>query len=152
MNLSGRIMKRKDFSQIGHPKNTWAHDVFGQEVNVYAVASGRKGYTCLGCKNDMEAVRFTDQDHASYFRHVPHDQAKTQFVCTYSDETYRHRVAKEILHRLKCIKVPAVWKYPPRGNTSPPALLERAAMVEASTVHNEFFFFEDEQGSVKWSN
>lgn len=99
----------------------------------------------------MEAVQFKDPRHASYFRHQPRDLAPGETKCTYLDETHRHKVAKEILQRLKSIKVPVVHKYPPKGQDGVPMVVRKAQVIDAVTVRNEVYFFEDENGLVQWS-
>lgn len=99
----------------------------------------------------MEAVQFKDPRHASYFRHQPRDLAIGETKCTYSDETHRHKVAKEILQRIKRIKVPTIHKYPPKGHEGEPMVLKKSSWVEAETVRNEIYFFENEAGAVQWS-
>ena len=141
-------MRQEDTTHI---QNTWAKDVTGKPVHIAKAPSGRKGYFCLGCSKDMEAVQFKDPRHASYFRHQPRDLAIGETKCTYSDETHRHKVAKEILQRIKRIKVPTIHKYPPKGHEGEPMVLKKSSWVEAETVRNEIYFFENEAGAVQWS-
>lgn len=138
-------------NDLAHVQNTWAKDVKGTPVHISVAPSGRKGYFCLGCSKDMEAVQFKDPGHASYFRHQARDATTGERKCTYSDETHRHKIAKEILQRIKCIKVPAVHKYPPQGASGRPMVLQRARVIEAVTVRNELYFFEDMNGVINWS-
>ena len=99
----------------------------------------------------MQAVHRKNPLHRSYFRHDPKDQAKAEFKCTYSDETHRHKLAKEILQRIKQIKVPSVSKYPPKGMDGPPMQISRPRVIQAHEVRNEMYFFETNAGTVQWS-
>ncbi|MDR7047343.1 putative nucleic acid-binding Zn-ribbon protein [Dyadobacter sp. BE34] len=84
--------------------------------------------------------------------HFAHDPKETAIKgkCTYSDETFRHKVAKEILQMLKSIKVPPLRKFPPSGVDGLPNLIRESWVVEADTVAIEMPFFENEAGEIKW--
>lgn len=99
----------------------------------------------------MQAVHQYIPPEKHYYRHHVRDLPKTEVKCTYSDEKHRHRLGKEFLQELRCIKVPTVCKFPPRGIDGPPMVLEEAQTVRAFTVHVEWYFFETEDGQVKWS-
>ncbi|XOV91510.1 MAG: hypothetical protein ACFHWX_15005 [Bacteroidota bacterium] len=133
--------------QTDHTNNEYALTAEDKEIYITDAPSGRKGYYCLGCKKEMQAVRSKDPKRRSYFRHDP------KFVdpnkkCTYSDETYRHKLAKEILDRIKSIKVPTVKKYPPKGVDGPPNILIEPKLVKAHEVLIERQFFESDDGEV----
>ncbi|MCI1752989.1 MAG: hypothetical protein LKM36_09020 [Flavobacteriales bacterium] len=134
-----------------HTQNTWANDVTGKPIHITAAPSGRRGYFCLGCANAMQAVKSGSPFRASYFRHDPKGLPKNQVKCTYSDETHRHVVAKEILQRLKTIKVPVLNKYAPPDMEGPPMLLMKPHFVIADQVRNELYFYEMPDGQVGWS-
>ena len=134
-----------------HVQNTWAKSVTGKPIHISDAPSGRKGYFCLGCSKDMESVQYKNPLHASYFRHQPRDLVIGETKCTFSDETHRHKIAKEILQRIKKIKVPTVHKYPPEGQDGAPMVLKKPDWVEAETVRNELYFFETSAGKVEWS-
>ena len=74
------------------------------------VKSGKHGYRCLQCGGELVAKKH--KDRLDHFAHDPKDVSRLG-KCTYSDETYRHKIAKEILQRIKQIKVPALYKLPP---------------------------------------
>lgn len=118
----------------------------GQEVEIIDAESGR-GYTCIGCGKEMQAVRFSDPNHLSYFRHHP-DGVKKGRECTWSDETYRHKIAKEILVRLRKIKVPAVKKFPASGDGQA-MIIRKRRYVSAHHVDSEVYFFHDKQGILQ---
>src|SRR5688572_3290010 len=106
-------------------QNTWANDVTGNPIHVRDTKSGRNGYFCQGkeCQRELVAVHREIPRHSWHFRHDAKDRAVAGFKCTYSDETHRHQIAKEILQRIRHIKVPSVCKYPPKGVDGPPMVL-----------------------------
>lgn len=127
--------------------NVYCYDIKDDIKHVSEVESGRKGYFCLGCKRELQAVISKKVNRVSYFRHDP-KAVKAGEKCTYRDETHRHKLAKDILQRLKRIKVPALYKYPPRGEDGHAILLEQTRFIEAHTVENELTFYEDLNGDV----
>lgn len=130
-------------------QNRYANNVQSTPIYIDDAESGRKGYYCMGCTREMEAVKTKIVDRASYFRHyVKKNSPKNR--CTYSDKTYRHKLAKENLLTNKRIKVPAVYKY--SNNDSDPAIfIKPAKIIEAQTVHGKLSFYEDESGNIKWT-
>lgn len=131
--------------------NVWADTVTGESIHISDAKSGKKGYYCKGCKKEMQAVKARIQYRMSYFRHDP-VAVKGEKKCTYSDETFRHKLAKELLLLLKHIKVPAVYKYPPKGIDGLKFLIKEAELIEAYSVRTEQIFYEDESGSIKWGS
>lgn len=88
--------------------NVYANNVKGKVIHISEACSGRKGYFCLGCERELQAIISKIENRISYVRHDL-KAVKNQKKCTYSDETYRHKLAKEILQRIKKIKVPVVY-------------------------------------------
>jgi len=129
--------------------NVYALNVKEQIIHVSEAESGRKGYLCLGCQNDLEAVKSKTGKKVDFFRHVPRD-VKGEKTCTYRDETYRHKLAKEILQRIMEVKVPAVYKFPPKGSEGLANSIREAELVRAFSVGIERTFYEDEFGEIKW--
>lgn len=129
--------------------NVYAYNIKWDGIHISEAISGKKGYYCLGCKREMQAVKSSIIGRLSYFRHDA-TSVKGQPRCTYSDETYRHQIAKEILSRLKKIKVPAVYKYPPIESNNKAYLLSEATTIEAHSVGNERTFYEDENGQIHY--
>jgi len=130
--------------------NDWAKNVKGEHLFIDSVESGRKGYFCIGCDKQMEAVKKKNINHRSYFRHVPVDIAKDEKPCTFSNRQYRETLATDILQRVKTIKVPNVYKYPSRGEDGAPMLLEKAKFVTAKKVKSQLTFYEDSNGALKY--
>uniref|UniRef100_UPI00404AE8F5 hypothetical protein n=1 Tax=Gelidibacter sp. TaxID=2018083 RepID=UPI00404AE8F5 len=131
--------------------NDWAKNVKGNHLFIDNAISGRKGYFCIGCDKEMDAViKKKNPNHRSYFRHVPVDIAKDEKPCTFSNREYRETLATDILQRLKSIKVPNLYKYPPRGVEGIPILLEKAKYITANKVKSQLTFYEDSEGAVKF--
>lgn len=132
-----------------HIDNVYALNLQDEEVFIGDVERGRKGYFCIGCKREMQAVKPKTASIRPYFRHDV-KALKDGKKCTYSDETYRHKLAKEILQINKKIKVPTVYKYPPKGVDGWPNLISEAKIVEAHSVGIERYFYEDENGRISF--
>lgn len=129
-------------------QNIFASDVKGNPIYIDDAISGRKGYFCLGCEREMQAVKSIIRGRKSYFRHdVEANKAKGK--CTYSDETYRHKLAKEALQLSKRIKVPAILKYHPT-NEGDALLIKPSHYIEAHSVSVEIPFYETDDGEVRW--
>ncbi|GAB3049082.1 competence protein CoiA family protein [Spirosoma pulveris] len=121
----------------------------GRRIHISQVESGRKGYVCLGCGQGMIANKGRVYEH--HFKHDPLDVSR-KGKCTYSDETERHRVGKEILQRLRRVKVPVLRKYPPPGFDGKAIKLQDACFVEAASVENELHFYEMPTGEIQYSS
>lgn len=136
------------------PKETetdWALTLKQEYIHIDEAESGRKGYFCLGCGKEMEGViQKKDPTRQSYFRHSTHDVKRNLEKCVVANRNYRERIAEQILHRLKKIKVPAVIKYPPKGKEGPPILLQKLREIVASKVKSQLSFYEDENGEIQW--
>ncbi|MBP6913811.1 MAG: hypothetical protein KA841_02440 [Chitinophagales bacterium] len=131
--------------------NVYALTIKGDVIHASEATSGRQGYYCLGCKKEMQAVRSKKSNRIDYFRHDPKGVVN-EAKCTYSDETYRHKLAKEILQRLKRIKVPAVYKYPPKNQDGLANLLEESKYIDAAHIGIETTFYEDESGVIHYGS
>lgn len=131
--------------------NTYAYDHAFQRIHVSQAKSGRRGYYCMGCEKEMQAVKQSNEERRSYFRHDAKDVDPNN-KCTYRDEDYRHKLAKEILERLKLIKVPSVYKYPPPNVEGGRNLLEKSKFIKAFRVEIEKSFYEDDSGQIQFGN
>lgn len=129
-------------------QNEYAKNVKGEHIFILEAESGRKGYWCMGCGEEMEAVRRTKNiHHKSYFRHCAKD-VEIERKCTFSNQDYRHRLAIDILQRTKRIKVPNLYKYAP--DDSQAILLEETKFIEAHSVRAELTFYENDEAEVHW--
>ena len=131
-------------------QNVYANNVRMEEIHISKAESGRKGYFCQGCQKEMQAVISRLPNRISYFRH-DYNAIKGLPKCTYSDETYRHKLAKQLLIALKRVKVPALYKYPPKDIGGVPMFLSEPKFIEAEYVRPELYFYENEMGEVRWS-
>lgn len=126
-------------------KNVYAYNIKNIVKYISEVESGRKGYYCIGCGKEMQARKGDILMH--HFSHDPKD-VQNLGKCSYSDETYRHQLAKEILQRIKQIKVPSLYKYPPEGIDGKPNKLKDTEFIHADSVSIELTFYEDEAGRI----
>jgi archaellum component FlaC len=141
------VQASKTLMETLHDNNVYAHNRARNIKHISEVASGKKGYRCMGCACEMVAKKGTVIAH--HFAHDPKD-VERQGKCYFSDETYRHGVAKDTLLLLKQIKVPAVYKYPPTGHEGRAVKLAEATLVVAHRIEIEMPFYEVEDGTVKW--
>ena len=89
-------------------QNVYAYDCHRDVRHISEVESGKNGYHCIGCSYEMIARKGPLRQN--HFSHAPRNLLD-KVECTYSDETYRHKLAKEILQREKKIRVPAVYVF-----------------------------------------
>ncbi|WP_417353195.1 hypothetical protein [Flavobacterium alkalisoli] len=128
-------------------QNEYARDVEGTIRYILEVERGKKGYWCLGCGEEMQAVHRTIEGYRPYFRHDASDVSKVR-KCTYSSEQARRFLVMDILARTKRIKVPKVYKYAPDGDSK--VLLMESRFIEAASVRGNLIFYEDNEGSLCW--
>ncbi|MFD3003101.1 hypothetical protein ACFS7Z_22250 [Pontibacter toksunensis] len=117
----------------------------GEVLHITLAHTGAKGFYCIGCNSAMIPYFGKRQPH---FKHHPNDIDKSQ-ECTWSDETYRHKIAKEILQRLKEIKVPKVSIAVPKEYGGGSVTIAPPQIVRASSVAIERYIYEDEYGQVR---
>lgn len=129
-------------------QNVFALNSEFKEIHISEAKSGRQGYFCIGCKREMQAVKTLIPGRMSYFRHDHNASSGTK--CTYSDETYRHKVAKEILLQKKYVKVPSVIKYPSDKISGNPMLISNATVIYAHRVRSEIIIYENDFGEIIW--
>ena len=130
------------------PDNDWANDIKDNPIHITQAESGLKGYYCMGCNKEMQAVKMKNPNHQSYFRHHIKDIDTSKIECVHASKEYRERLAYFYFMRTKQIKVPAVYKYPPKGEEGIPILLQEAKTIVAHRVEREVTFFEDEEGTI----
>lgn len=119
----------------------------GAEVHINQASSGR-GYICIGCSRDMQAVRHKLIGYTDFFRHDA-KYVEQSNKCTFSDHIYRKGVAISSLLLEKRIKVPAIRKYSPTDPNAPPMEIEPVQFRYATTVKTNLLFYEDENGEIK---
>lgn len=140
-------------NEDSHIDNVYAFDENFKELYIGDVAyldrGIKKNYFCLGCKRQMQAVK-PQTKRKQHFRHHT-DRTLIKNNCSYRDETHRHLLAKENAKDLKRIKVPAVYKYSSNENEHQAFLINEAEFIEAHTVLNEHYIYENEYGEIKIS-
>lgn len=127
--------------------NFWAENSKHEPIHISDAISGKKGYFCPRCDAELQAKKGVERIH--HYAHDPTDR-KIKGKCDYSDETYRHKVAKEILQRILKIKVPSLIKLAPEGVEGIPMVIRAARTIEASSAKIQMSFYEDENGEIKW--
>lgn len=135
----------KDLESPIHENNVYAFNSGRQAMHISEVESGKKGYICMGCGFEMIAKK--GQIHQHHFAHAPRtfEEKKT---CSFSDETHRHKLAKETLQRIRRIKVPATYVF--SEDKSNALKIQEARTIVASSVKNEVQFYEDEEGNIQY--
>jgi len=131
-------------------QNEYAENVKGETIYILNAESGRKGYFCIGCRTQMQAVKTKIKGRKSYFRHDATDVKKNQRKCTFSNETYRHNQAISILNRIKKIKVPTLYKYPPKNSNGKVIKIRDSEFIDAKYAKSEITFYESDLGEVKY--
>jgi hypothetical protein len=127
----------------------YAHSVvLAKDIHISEVTErGRKGYFCIGCTREMQAVLPKIQNMRRYFRHDP-KFIKPGDQCTFRDEEYRRKLAITTLELNKEIRVPPVYKYPPKGEPGLALFLLPGTIVAAARVEKGRYFWEGGNGSV----
>ncbi len=131
-------------------QNEFAENIKGEIIYILDAESGKKGYFCIGCKSEMQAVRSQIKSRKSYFRHDPKDVRKSERECTFSNQNYRHSQAISILNRIKRIKAPTLYKYPPKKSDGKAIKLKDSAFINAKYTKAELTFYETDDGEVKF--
>ncbi|MBJ6119017.1 hypothetical protein JAO76_12490 [Pontibacter sp. BT310] len=125
----------------------YAKDIAGHIIHITTAQSGANGYYCVGCSSEM--IAYLGKKLQPHFKHHPNDVDKSS-ECTWSDETYRHKIAKEILQRLKEVRVPKVPIKVPKEYGGGSIPISPSRVVKASSVLIERYIYEDEYGQVKF--
>ncbi|SHI77589.1 hypothetical protein SAMN04488096_104208 [Mesonia phycicola] len=129
-------------------QNDWAKDTKGEYIHISNAQRGLEGYYCLGCDKEMIAAKGDLQAH--HFRHYAKNIDKNKTECVVASRNYRERIAKDILHRLKELTVPAVYKYPPSQTKGVPYIIQDSTTVKAFKVKSEVSFYEDENCEINF--
>lgn len=131
-------------------QNEFAENIKGEIIYILDAPSGKKGYFCIGCKTQMQAVKSKIRGRKSYFRHDATDVKKNERECTFSNQNYRHSQAMSILNRIKRIKVPTLYKYPPKKSDGKAIKLKDSEFIDAKYTKSELIFYETDDGDVKF--
>lgn len=129
----------------------WAEDLKGNKIHISNANSGLKGYYCLACKKEMQAVvNFKNPKYKPFFRHHANNIDKSKVKCVVASIIYRERLAEQILHRLKELTVPDVIKFPPLGVEGASYLIKEKEVIKAYKVKSQLSFYENEKSEVFW--
>lgn len=142
-------------TEPNHEENVYALRAYDEKTihisEVLRKDTGRgPGYFCLGCKRRLQAVLSDIENRKKFFRHDA-KAVKGQPKCTYSDETYRHKLSKEIIQLLGKVKVPNLYKYFLDGQTPRKYLIQESTFIEASKILIENYLYEDKNGKINYS-
>lgn len=119
-----------------------------KEIHILDAERKFKGYRCIGCRRDVFARK--GQINDPHFAHLA-THKDTEKKCTYSNETYRHAKAKEILLRIKQVQVPNVYAAYPADYTGQVPRLAKACTVTAVKVLAERNVYINEVGDIQWA-
>ena len=142
-------------TEPNHEENVYALRAHDQKTihisEVPRKETGRgPGYFCLGCTKQLQAVMSDIEGRKKFFRHDA-KAVEGKLKCTYKDETYRHKLAKEIIQRLGKVKVPNLYKYFSEGKTPRKYLIQESTYIEASKILVEHYLYEDKNGNINYS-
>ena len=110
--------------------------------------NGARGYYCLSCRGEMQAIFSTRDGVPSYFRHNARDVTKGELECTYSNDDFRHKESITILNRIKQIRVPPLYKCSPDKTSK--MWIQDARNIECEYTKAELTFYETEEGNLEW--
>ena len=132
---------------IQEENHLFAKNLKGDEIHISKAISGKNGYYCTGCNREMIAKKGSIKTH-----HFAHDAKDIIGIekCPYSDEQYRHKLGKEILQRIKQIKVPAVYILPLFDKEGKAMKISESKVVFANEVRIELEFYENDDGEIKF--
>lgn len=133
-----------------HIENVYAYNEDHKIIYIGDVPSHengiKKGYYCLDCQRRMQAVK--GNIRKQHFKHhvKPHS---TEKKCTYRDETYRHKLAKDLIQIVGKIKVPAVYKFDPTKKSNQALLITESRFIEIQDVLIERYIYENQNGEIE---
>jgi len=137
--------------KIKEYENDWANTIEKNRIHISHTKSGKNGYYCLGCDEEMIAVKPT-KNIQPYFRHDATNVNRDKAKCVLASRTYREKIARDYFFRTKQIKIPALYKFPPNGREGPPNLLREKHLHHALKIVEELTFYEDEGGLIHYGS
>lgn len=140
-------MKNKKRSYIENEHIAFAFNEDNEEIHISNADSGLKGYWCIGCGGEMKAWKGKIMPHL--FSHYT-KAGEVERKCVFSNEQYRHKIAKEILQRIKEVRVPNLYQKLPKGVSGRRGKISSEKIVYADKVLIEHQFYEDEDGKIRW--
>lgn len=126
-----------------------ALDRYGNEIHIRDAASGAKGYRCRSCGADMVAHQKRRRNEA-HFQCWPRFASEV-FDCIWSNDTYRHEVAEQLIQQSRQLKLPALHSLRPASYDGPLPRISEAALLAAPEVLVERCVYEDDQGRIDFA-
>jgi hypothetical protein len=117
----------------------YAFDAQGQEVHISEAVRG-DSYRCQHCNKPLIAKRGEINED-----HFAHKVVDTIRPCTFSNESYRHAKAKQLLVARLRVMVPAVYAAPPEGYVGkvPRLALPREVVAASAVRERNIYVTED---------
>lgn len=117
----------------------------GQVIFIQEATSGRGGYYCQGCHQELVARKGSIIIH--HFAHLARDVEQKQH-CTFADEDYRLSIAQSTLQRIKQIRVPRTLLINPEVPTQA-IQLQPPRNIHAHRVEVKFPLCLNGQGQIE---
>lgn len=119
----------------------YAFDEHGQEVHISVAVLGGS-YRCQHCDNALIAKAKHSNLVEAHFAHKVMDAERP---CTFSNESYRHAKAKQLLVARLRVMVPAVYAAPPEGYVGkvPRLALPREVVAASAVRERNIYVTED---------
>lgn len=137
--------------KIKEYENDWAITIEQDRIHISQAKSGKNGYYCLGCDEEMQAVK-PKKDIQPYFRHDATNVNRDKAKCVLASRTFREKIAKDYFFRTKKITLPAIYKFPDIPENGYPRLIKEKYTHHASKIIEELTFYEDEDGAIHFGS
>ncbi|MET3501339.1 hypothetical protein ABIC45_002951 [Mucilaginibacter rubeus] len=109
--------------------------------------SGRHDFTCLGCGKPMQAILRKIYGPKPYFRHDVMDVPVYE-RCPFSNVQARRIIALETLQLEKQLRLPPLYKFPPKGSGGLAIPLQDAQTLHFDSVKRNLHCFETPEGDL----
>jgi len=113
--------------------------------------SGRHDFTCLGCYKPMQAILRKIHGPKPYFRHDVMDVPVYE-RCPFSNVQARRLIALEAIQLDKQLRLPPVYKLPPKGTAGLAIPLQGAQTMYFGSVKRHLHCFETAGGDLMLDN
>lgn len=118
----------------------------GEITPIWEARSGEQ-YRCIDCGYPMVAKALAGGSKRE--KHFAHKATEGMRPCSFSNESYRHYIAKQLLVAQLWVMVPAVYPRVPPGFQGKMPLLAPARQVKAASATQEQNIYVDEQGEIR---
>lgn len=113
--------------------------------------SGRNDFTCLGCNKPMQAILRKIHGQKPYFRHDVTDVPVYE-RCPFSNVQARRTIALEAIQLDKQLRLPPIYKLPPKGTAGLAIPLQGAQTIYFGSVKRHLHCFETPGGDLMLGN